>query len=480
MRSDVYCAVDPMFESPEPLTRFFGEMLPAARFAGYKLVLTLLAREADSDGIFRDVERYWSSLHDVTGDHVLFVLGARAAGRKFPHTGMPERREPVMHSSPNMAVSGKRTVYWHGESRPIAHLWDSLLRGHEDPSENLARSHSMEITSLRHHLGLDENCIPALLVMPLDGHRIVVAFARFEGITIYSYIKELVGSLDHLFTRLDITSVRLKDLRSSLRKIETRESRAKWSLWGTDSEIKALRSSREAAEQISLICKAEGAKSGGDKRKCFELLQAVIAEQGSHSSVVMRLQSMIDRSSHRGSAQWKVAEGRKQDVIRSIQEAETEERASWKEIHVALDGLVARKRADSGSAPWDFFIAYSAKDYWYADRLYEVLSRHGRVFLDRLCLRPGDIWPERLRSEQDNARSTIVLITENSDKAWFANSEYVHAIDLVRHKSHRILPILIGNNAALPYGLEQVQAIKHDTGGDFRSTGDQLLGALNV
>jgi Tol biopolymer transport system component len=128
---------------------------------------------------------------------------------------------------------------------------------------------------------------------------------------------------------------------------------------------------------------------------------------------------------------------------------------------------------------WDFFIAYSSRDVAYADRLFETLSNCGRVFIDHLCLQPGDIWAQQLRSQQERARCTILLVTENTDHAWFAYSEYVHAIELTRTGNHRIIPILIGKESKLPYGLEQIHALRLEDGKDFTSVCRQIVGVLD-
>ncbi len=134
---------------------------------------------------------------------------------------------------------------------------------------------------------------------------------------------------------------------------------------------------------------------------------------------------------------------------------------------------------NASSISWDFFIAYSHRDVAYADRLFETLSSYGRVFIDHLCLQPGDVWTQRVRNEQERARCTILLVTENTDKAWFSYSEYVHAIELTRTGNHRIIPIMIGKKSTLPYGLEQIHAIRLEDGKDFTSICCQIVSVLH-
>lgn len=145
---------------------------------------------------------------------------------------------------------------------------------------------------------------------------------------------------------------------------------------------------------------------------------------------------------------------------------------------VTAPHTVSRVDRSEEALNWDFFIAYSAMDGGYADRLFVEFSKYGRVFLDRRCLQPGDIWIQRLRAAQERARCTVLLITINTDKAWFTSSEYVHAIELARVGHHRIAPILIGPTSKVPYGLEQVHALRHDGASDFSSVSRRIADAL--
>jgi hypothetical protein len=164
-------------------------------------------------------------------------------------------------------------------------------------------------------------------------------------------------------------------------------------------------------------------------------------------------------------------------VLNTIQELQNRKRLMAVRRDTAPSTAERVERSEQGS-DWDFFIAYSARDGNYAERLFGDLSKYGRVFLDRFCLQPGDIWIQRLRSEQDRARCTVLLITESTDKAWFTNSEYVHAIELARTGHHRIVPILVGQASKLPYGLEQVHALTHDGRSDFTSVARRIADAL--
>jgi len=460
-----------MFECPERLTTFFRELIPSARAAGYKCIVTLLAREADSEDIFRDVKRYWSSLHDVTGEHVLFALGAHNAASEVSGGGIQERREPVVHVNRHAAYTGARTVFWPGRS----FSWQQLRQGHVKPSDDIACSHSLEISALRDMFGLREHTIPAILIFALTpdssiNPSVILPLSALHGDTIYIYLKNLVADLDEQFTVIERARERTAEHRRRLDKLpnyDTKMSHMSVKL----TSVKDIPEAKAAADQIIAIC-SSSTKERSEKRRCFDLLRIIGEAIGKHATLTVDLQRLIDVAFFRGSPQWLACRDRKDDLERQIQECLEQEQVLWR---VVLERLQDRRTAPpkedyTPMDGWDYFIAYSSKDYWYADRLFKELAKTGKVFLDRLSLRPGDVWPVRLREEQNKARCTVVLLTDNTDQAWFATSECIHAIELAKQGCHRIVPILVGDRAKLPYGLDQIHAIKHKGYNDFKST----------
>jgi hypothetical protein len=53
--------------------------LEEVRRRGFKLLILALIREADAPGFYEDLRRYWTSLDDVTGDHIVFAVAGGAA-----------------------------------------------------------------------------------------------------------------------------------------------------------------------------------------------------------------------------------------------------------------------------------------------------------------------------------------------------------------------------------------------------------------
>ncbi len=72
---------------------------------------------------------------------------------------------------------------------------------------------------------------------------------------------------------------------------------------------------------------------------------------------------------------------------------------------------------------WDFFIAHAGKDAAVAEALYDELYLNARTFLDSRSLMLGDDWDHALQRAQLNSRITVVLISENTDQAYYQREE---------------------------------------------------------
>jgi hypothetical protein len=128
---------------------------------------------------------------------------------------------------------------------------------------------------------------------------------------------------------------------------------------------------------------------------------------------------------------------------------------------------------------WDFFIAYAKADEWWAERLYDGLRRTVKPFLDKYCLLPGDRWTQAIREAHNRSSCTILVITNNTPKSWYAESEYLHAINMARTRKHRVVPIFCGEPSEIPYGLEQLQALCMNGCNDVDSVCGKLVEALH-
>src|SRR6185295_5258640 len=94
---------------------------------------------------------------------------------------------------------------------------------------------------------------------------------------------------------------------------------------------------------------------------------------------------------------------------------------------------------------WDFFVAHAGPDRESAERIYDLLAPHCRVFLDTRCILPGDNWDQTLSRAQRSTRITLVLVSARTGDAYYEREEIATAIALARENEnwHRVVPIFL-------------------------------------
>src|SRR6266545_1546342 len=214
-----------MFVSQVPLVEFYKNLLPAAESAGYKLLLTVLAREADSPSFYEDVRRYWTSLHDATGSDVLFVFAGANAARELDERGVRHRRGSIAVPSHHAALAGdvnKRAIRWDGPFhqpdtfRPRPELGKG--QPHLD-KEDIATHHTLEMYALRRFLGIQESQLPCLVFLLLNRYHarsfLIFPLSTLGQSTLYQYVKELSAALEDGFQIIDEVRQSIANLRKS-------------------------------------------------------------------------------------------------------------------------------------------------------------------------------------------------------------------------------------------------------------------------
>jgi len=135
---------------------------------------------------------------------------------------------------------------------------------------------------------------------------------------------------------------------------------------------------------------------------------------------------------------------------------------------------------------WDFFLAHAGSDLQAATDLYHRLKPLAAVFLDDISLVPGDNWDEVLPSAQRSSLISVILVSPNSDKAYYQREEIAAAIQMARDdpRTHRVVPVYFKSkeipNDKIPYGLRVKHSLYVPDSGDLSGTGERLLGTLEV
>ena len=113
------------------------------------------------------------------------------------------------------------------------------------------------------------------------------------------------------------------------------------------------------------------------------------------------------------------------------------------------------------SFEYDFFIAHASADVVPAQRLHDLLAPTSRVFLDVASIQPGDHWRTVISGALKRSRVVVVLLSRRTEQAWYVADEITAAIALVRrpNSGRRVVTVRLEPGLALPYGLQNVQAL---------------------
>jgi hypothetical protein len=131
---------------------------------------------------------------------------------------------------------------------------------------------------------------------------------------------------------------------------------------------------------------------------------------------------------------------------------------------------------------WDFFLAHADADKEAAENLYNLLTPQSKVFLDCRCLLLGDNWDQKLASAQISSLISVVLVSSNTEWAYYEREEIAAAVDMARRneKDHRVVPVYLDDRAStqVPYGLRLKHGLSIPEIGGLQNAAQELLQLL--
>ncbi|NUS64677.1 MAG: toll/interleukin-1 receptor domain-containing protein, partial [Saccharothrix sp.] len=127
---------------------------------------------------------------------------------------------------------------------------------------------------------------------------------------------------------------------------------------------------------------------------------------------------------------------------------------------------------------WDFFLAHAGADSPTAERLRALLEPRATVFEDSM-LRAGEEWDVVLDRHLRASTITVVLVSHRTENAVYLREEIARAITLARADGRRrVVPLILEQVDALPYGLELRTPVRLGNGLDLAGAADELLETL--
>lgn len=132
----------------------------------------------------------------------------------------------------------------------------------------------------------------------------------------------------------------------------------------------------------------------------------------------------------------------------------------------------------------DIFIAHAKEDAGLAEALYQALMPQADCFLDTRRILPGDDWDRIIVKAQRESSITVVIVTANSDDAYYQREEVAAAIAYSRAApdSHTLIPLVYTENEVRPpllYGLHGKYAIEISSERDIPQAAEKVMTTLS-
>lgn len=175
-----------------PIVDFYKFCLESAYIKGFKWVMCFVAREADSEEEYRHIEKYWYSLHDLTGKDILFVFAGNLGYENRMSSFVCHERQTYRGIYNNsLRFMNKYNLTLPEDIYPN-------VKSYVYNFDEIVKKQTCSITELKKFLGLTERKIPALVFTPthklLRDRHIVVEMKHRD---LYSQIKEIMELVEH-------------------------------------------------------------------------------------------------------------------------------------------------------------------------------------------------------------------------------------------------------------------------------------------
>jgi hypothetical protein len=132
---------------------------------------------------------------------------------------------------------------------------------------------------------------------------------------------------------------------------------------------------------------------------------------------------------------------------------------------------------------WDFFLAHAGADLEAARKLKCQLDPPAKVFLDDSNLALGSVWSRDLAEAMESSLIHLILISPNSEAAYYQSEEIAVAIQMAREDPHtrRVIPIYLSSQGvpkSVPYGLKTRHGLSVGDEKDLTLAKERLLQTL--
>lgn len=185
------------------LSEYFRKIVPRAKKKKYIWIVSLIARQADVEELYKKVEKDWASLNDLTNNKILFVLS----------TAKISKNASFLHSS------GKKSYV--GEMCPFIELLNG--QGIEDNRgefeymvDNFGEidwkaKHSQSISDFAEKHNISEEQIPCLFFWNVvnDKKKVMPIFTDTD---IYKVMKKIISEVNGYYNKINDIEIKIQNI----------------------------------------------------------------------------------------------------------------------------------------------------------------------------------------------------------------------------------------------------------------------------
>lgn len=207
-----------------PIVDFYRHSLSAAYKRGFLWVVTLLAREADVEGLYSNLRKSWTSLDSITGKYFLFIFAGK---ENITHNDRWASR--VVDSEVQYFSEYNDYVKFINPNIELEHscIHDSYHKNTSGNIDRLEENQTAAVNALRDYFSISESKIPCLVFTRLNPFGYVndiIQVVSISGNSIYGYFKCLFNTIDPLLKKHMDFAFRLKELAEYKQELKKRTS----------------------------------------------------------------------------------------------------------------------------------------------------------------------------------------------------------------------------------------------------------------
>lgn len=183
-----------------PIEQFYQECLISARKHNFSFLMCFVARDADARNEYDELKNNWHSLHDLTGDHILFTIaGMNVNQNRNSYISISGSCGEGI-ASENFSIINNTDLDTERRTERRRSI-SGCFPADEVDFDDLRRSQTLSTSSLKNTFGIKEKDVPCLVLVDIgtesrDCHSFVIPLKN--GNSIYDFTKYFISYYEDL------------------------------------------------------------------------------------------------------------------------------------------------------------------------------------------------------------------------------------------------------------------------------------------